>query len=111
MKRTEDDFDESILEDEEAFRRRFRAIPRNERPNFLIAKALKESKRRITIYLDTDIIEHYKGKSEGTSVGYQTLINQTLRDSIVNTSPNDPIEKLLKDKKNLKRLKSELELV
>jgi uncharacterized protein (DUF4415 family) len=35
-------------------------------------------KTRITIYLDDAIIEHFKGISERTGKGYQTLINEAL---------------------------------
>ena len=36
-------------------------------------------KTRITIYLDDAVIERFKGISESTGKGYQTLINETLR--------------------------------
>jgi uncharacterized protein (DUF4415 family) len=35
-------------------------------------------KTRITIYLDDAIIERFKGLSEQTGKGYQTLINEAL---------------------------------
>lgn len=34
-------------------------------------------KKRISIHLDSDIIEYFKAQADGK--GYQTLINQTLR--------------------------------
>lgn len=104
-----EDFDESILSSEEAFKKRFRRI---ERPAFLdkIVKN-KESKNRITIYLDADIVEHFKTEAENSQVGYQTLINQTLREKIDGAKSNDLLEKLLNDKQALKRLKAELETV
>ena len=110
MKKTENDFDESILDDEENFKKRFKRI---ERPAFLdsaIKQSLKESKNRITIYLDIDVIEHFKSEAERSHTGYQTLINKTLRDTI-NAGSVDPLERLLKDKKALKRLKAKLESV
>ncbi len=108
-----DDFDESILDDEEEFNKRFKRI---ERPAFL-DKILKnkEAKNRITIYLDADIVEHFKNEAENSKIGYQTLINQTLREKITGTPANknadELIEKLLRDKNALSRLKAELETI
>ncbi len=101
-----EEFDESILEDEEAFKKRFRRI---ERPAFLGEPRKKENKKTITIMLDSDIIEHFKAEAEDSRTGYQTLINQALREKIALPTPmDDPIEKLLNDKKILRRLKSSL---
>lgn len=36
-------------------------------------------KTRITIYLDDDVLEAYRSKSEKLGRGYQTLINDALR--------------------------------
>jgi uncharacterized protein (DUF4415 family) len=41
-----------------------------------------EGKTRITIYLDDAVIEKYKARSEKSGKGYQTLINDTLRESL-----------------------------
>lgn len=115
MKKTKDDFDESILDDEIEFKKRFKPISRNQRPNVAIENSLRESKNRITIYLDTDIIEHFKFEAQNSRIGYQTLINQTLREKIDGSQTaqkvDEVIEKLLQDKKALSRLKAELELV
>ncbi len=108
-----DDFDESILDNEEEFNKRFKRI---ERPAFL-DKILKnkEAKSRITIYLDADIVEHFKNEAENSKIGYQTLINQTLREKINNPpsvkNADELIERLLRDKNALRRLKSELETI
>jgi len=102
-----DDFDESILSDEKEFRKRFRRI---ERPAF-IDEITKNKKDRITIMLDPDVIGHFKKEAARSHIGYQTLINQTLRESIKNAETIDPIERLLRDKKTLKRLKAKLETV
>ena len=108
-----EEFDESILDSEEEFNKRFRRI---ERPAFLdkIVKN-KEAKNRITIYLDADIVEHFKTQAENSKTGYQTLINQTLREKIDGSQTaakaDDLIEKLLRDKTALGRLKAELETV
>ncbi|MGD9628761.1 MAG: BrnA antitoxin family protein [Pyrinomonadaceae bacterium] len=103
-----DDFDETILTDEKAFKKRFRRI---ERPAFLDELKKKENKRTITIMLDPDIIEHFKSEAERSRTGYQTLINQALRDSIDEATTAVPLDKLLKDKKALRRLKAGLEKV
>jgi len=39
-------------------------------------------KTRITIYLDDLVIEAFKGASERTGKGYQTLINEALRSQL-----------------------------
>jgi uncharacterized protein (DUF4415 family) len=103
-----DEFDESILDNEEEFKKKFRRI---ERPAFLGEPKKRENKKTITIMLDPDIIEHFKTQAENSRTGYQTLINQTLRESIQGSKTSDPLENLLKDKKALRRLKAELEAV
>jgi len=109
----EDDFDETILDSAEEFNKRFKKI---ERPAFLgKLKTSKEAKSRITIYLDADIVEHFKNEAENSKTGYQTLINQTLRETINGShtaaKADEIIEKLLQDKTALSRLKAELETV
>ena len=103
------------MDNEIEFKKRFKPISRNQRPNVAINKSLRESKNRITIMLDTDIIEHFKKQTEGTTTGYQTLINQTLREKISGAQnankADELIERLLQDKKALSRLKAELGLV
>jgi len=111
MKIKETDFDEEIDFSEEAFKKRFKRI---ERPKFLdnLPKNanLRDSKNRITIFIDSDIIEHFKRLSEESGKGYQTLINQTLRNSIEVEKPilSEVKEDLLKDKKFLENLKTAL---
>jgi uncharacterized protein (DUF4415 family) len=39
-------------------------------------------KTRITIYLDDAVIDQYKKKSEKIGKGYQTLINDALRENL-----------------------------
>ena len=107
------DFDETILDNEVEFNKRFKKI---ERPALLgEPKTAKESKSRITIYLDADIVEHFKNEAEISKTGYQTLINQTLREKINNPQSNknadDFFEKLLQDKAALSKLKAELETI
>lgn len=55
-----------------------------------LAKLQEEAKRktRITIWLDNLIIEEFKRLAEQQDIGYQTLINRTLRESL-NKKPLD----------------------
>jgi uncharacterized protein (DUF4415 family) len=90
-----------------------RGLRRISRPKFLDKaknKTLKDCKSRITIFLDADIIEHFKKLSEETGKGYQTLINQTLRDSVdlEKSILSEVKEDLLKDRKFLENLKTAL---
>ena len=41
-----------------------------------------KGKTRITIYLDNDVLEAYRDRSEKLGRGYQTLINKDLRQII-----------------------------
>ena len=43
-------------------------------------KPISREKVRVNIYLDADVIEYFKALSGGR--GYQTLINETLKESI-----------------------------
>lgn len=44
--------------------------------------AIPTTKTRITIMLDDDVIGCFKQQAEQAGIGYQTLINQTLRESL-----------------------------
>lgn len=92
-----------------------RGLKRISRPAFLGDPRKKENKKTITIMLDPDIIEYFKKQTEGTTTGYQTLINQTLREKIDGSQTaekaDEIIEKLLQDRGALSRLKAELETV
>jgi len=45
-----------------------------------------KGKTRITIYLDDDVLDAYRKKSEQLCRGYQTLINEALRDTVTKKS-------------------------
>ena len=45
-----------------------------------------KGKTRITIYLDDDILDAYRRKGDEVGRGYQTLINEALRQSISSKS-------------------------
>ena len=54
-------------------------------------------KTRITIHLDDDVIESFRAKAEKAGSGYQTLINDTLRQYL--SSTGKPV-----DTKSLRRI-------
>lgn len=39
-------------------------------------------KKRITIYLDEDVLDAFKTRAEESGSGYQTMINDALKDSL-----------------------------
>ncbi len=62
-----------------------------------------KGKTRITIYLDDDVIDAYRQMGDNAGRGYQTLINQALRETLAKKSM--PV-----DAKTLRRiLREELE--
>ena len=40
----------------------------------------QKGKTRITIYLDNDVIEKFRDRSDAAGYGYQTMINEALRE-------------------------------
>jgi uncharacterized protein (DUF4415 family) len=54
-------------------------------------------KTRITIYLDDDVIDAFRAKAEEACCGYQTLINDALRQQL--SSSSQPV-----DSKTLRRI-------
>ncbi|MEZ5454447.1 MAG: BrnA antitoxin family protein, partial [Thiothrix sp.] len=46
-------------------------------------------KTRITIWLDDDILEAFRNRAEAEGIGYQTLVNQTLRASMAEQPLNE----------------------
>jgi uncharacterized protein (DUF4415 family) len=40
----------------------------------------QQGKSRITIYLDNDVIEEFRERADAEGHGYQTMINQALRE-------------------------------
>lgn len=53
-------------------------------------------KTRITIRLDTDIIEHFKAKCDGGG-SYQTMINDTLRAAINGENLEDTLRRVVRE--------------
>lgn len=49
----------------------------------LQAQAQAKGKTRITIMLDNDLLATFRAKAEAEGIGYQTLINRTLRQAAI----------------------------
>lgn len=109
MKSTEKDY-EYLETSPELLKRGLRRITR---PKSLdrILKSSTTGKSRITIYLDTDIVTIFKEIGIEKKIGYQTLINDVLR-QVVRSDPKESQQSikdaLLTDKKFLKKLKMAL---
>ena len=43
-------------------------------------------KTRITIYVDNDVLETFRRRAENSGTGYQTIMNQALRDYLAQSS-------------------------
>ena len=46
-----------------------------------------KGKTRITIYLDTDVLEAFRERADRAGYGYQTMINEVLRKHIASEEP------------------------
>ena len=66
-------------------------------------------KTRITIMLDDDILEHFRSKAEAAGIGYQTMINAALRDSIAKPQRRASADKPLTAATLRKILREELQ--
>jgi uncharacterized protein (DUF4415 family) len=42
-----------------------------------------KGKTRITIYLDNDVIDKFRRRADSTGYGYQTMINEALREYLI----------------------------
>jgi hypothetical protein len=42
-----------------------------------------KGKTRVTMYLDNDVLDAFRAKAEAAGKGYQTLINESLRDYLL----------------------------
>ena len=54
-------------------------------------------KQRITIMLDSDILAAFRERAAGSRRGYQTLINQALRDSLANGELEDTLRRVMRE--------------
>ncbi len=55
-----------------------------------------KGKSRITIYLDNDLIEEFRARAEAAGHGYQTMINEALRQHL-GKAPRPIDEKTLRE--------------
>lgn len=104
---------EDIDFSKESFKSRFKQISRAERPVIPKNISLRDCKSRITIYLDADIVLYFKEMAENSDAGYQTLINQSLREIVDGkrqTGSLDIKQEILRDKQFLQELKEALEV-
>lgn len=46
-------------------------------------------KTRITIYIDDDVLEAFRERADQVGLGYQTMMNQALRDHLSGSRPLD----------------------
>ncbi|MGH8550837.1 MAG: BrnA antitoxin family protein [Methylococcales bacterium] len=63
-----------------------------ERAKFRIGLKPAPRKQRVTILLDTGLIEYFKAKAKASGRGYLTLINDTLR----REKENESLEEILR---------------
>jgi len=65
----------------------------------------QKGKTRITIFIDTDILEWFRDEAEREGRGYQTAINQALRNYI--KQDRRPLQDIVREvvRKELKELK------
>ena len=60
------------------------------------AVVAQKGKSRITIYLDNDLIEEFRARAEAAGHGYQTMINEALRQHI-GKAPRQIDEEVLRE--------------
>ncbi len=97
--------------DEKMKAKGWREIDRSETPHPKQPKSQGDVKSRITIYLDADIVSYYKEIAEDSGSGYQTLINQSLREIVDGqrqAESSDIKQDILQDKVFLHELKEAL---
>ena len=58
-----------------------------------------KNKTRVTMYLDNDVLEAFRSKADEVGKGYQTLINDTLREHASGSEPIDAkvIRKIIRE--------------
>lgn len=60
----------------------------------------QQGKTRITIYIDDDILSAFREKGDAEGKGYQTLINQALREYVSSSKPpldEDTLRRILQE--------------
>ena len=64
-------------------------------------KTVPQGKIRVNMYLDAEIVEYFKTKAKGR--GYQTLINQTLRDNMLQRNFEQTLRHIIREELSLAR--------
>ncbi len=64
---------------------------------------IPKGKTRITIYIDNDVLEKFLSRADSAGFGYQTMINEALREYL-----NQPQESLLNESTLRKVVREEL---
>ena len=71
------------------------------RGRFLPAQREARGKKRITIRIDDDLMDHFLKEADaaGGAVGYQTLINEALRHYVQGTAPKfeDTLRRIVRE--------------
>ena len=57
----------------------------------------KETKFRVTMYLDLDVLDEVRKRAKKRGLPYQTYINQILRDSILGQEMDERIRKIVRE--------------
>jgi len=58
-------------------------------------EAVPRGKTRLTMYLDLAVVEHFRSRAGGR--GYQTLINQALKQAIEQESLEDVVRRVIRE--------------
>ncbi|MHB8860057.1 MAG: BrnA antitoxin family protein [Thermoleophilia bacterium] len=46
------------------------------------ARISSKGKTRITIYIDNDVLDEFRSRAEHAGIGYQTMMNEALKESL-----------------------------
>lgn len=60
-----------------------------------VAGRVVQPKKRVTLYLDAALVEHFKGMAGER--GYQTIINETLKTSLQQADFEETIRKVIRE--------------
>ena len=66
-------------------------------------KVVPRGKRRLTMYIDAPVIEYFKAKAGGR--GYQTLINEALKQAIVQENLEATLRRVMREERALYAVK------
>ena len=69
-----------------------------DRATFRVGLKPAPRKRRVTILLDTALIEYFRAKAGGR--GYQTLINETLRQAVEREELEESLRRIIREELN-----------